>query len=271
MGVHDSRDRGLGRFRGVIQVAQFNWPKVLGGVVVSAAGLAGWRRLPGWLRVGVLGALFWTPVSLVASWWVYDRSALRRWRFVADRLPRVPQTVLLVVAGFDEVSPALAEVFPDARIEAMDVVSDPEPSVRRARRLYPAHAPVVDPVTLGADQAYDLVLFAQSAHEIRDPRTRHAMLAAARRAVSADEADEADGADSADRARGREGPDGAVVVVEHVRDLANAVAFGPGFWHFQTAAAWRASFAAGGLRVRDHRTVTPLVHCWTLAPEGVIG
>lgn len=267
MGAHENRDRGLGRFRGVIQVAQFNWPKVLGSVVVGAAGLAGWRRLPWWLRLGTLGALFWTPVSLAASWWVYDRSPLRRWRFVADGLPRAPRTVLVVVAGFDEVSPVLAEVFGGARIDVVDVVAEPEPSVRRARRLYPAHAPVVDPAALGADHAYDLVLFARSAHEIRDPRTRHAMFAAARRAAAGD----GDRADGSDGAGGPEGSGGRVVVVEHVRDLVNAVAFGPGFWHFQTAATWRTSFAAGGLKVQEHGTVTPLVHCWTLTPDGAAG
>lgn len=239
-------ERGSGlSIRGAAQVVQFNWPKVLAGFAASGVGLLLWRRLPWLARLVVLGAGFWTPVSLFASWWVYDVSPLRHWRFFADRLPRPPRRVLLVVAGFDEVSPVLGEVFAGAEIDVVDVVDQPGASVRRARRLYPADAPIVAPAELGAGQTYDLIVFAQSAHEIRDSLQRHAMFAAARAAV---------------------GETGSVVVVEHVRDLANVIAFGPGSAHFQTAAVWRASFVAGGLRTVDHSTVTGLVHCWVLSP-----
>lgn len=232
--------------RGVRQVAEFNWPKLLGGTAVAGAGLAMWRRLPWWGRVGTLAAAYAVPASLLASWWTYDLSPLRRWRFFIPHLSGETGRILLVIAGFDEVSATLAEVFGDSRIDVVDVVAEPEATVRRARKLYPAEAPVIDPRALGVGEAsgdYDLVLFAQSAHEIRDPLTRATMFAAARTAL-----------------RGG----GAVVVVEHLLDLPNAVAFGPGALHFHTERAWLASFAAGGLRVRQHSTVMPLVHCWVL-------
>ncbi|MGO1974146.1 MAG: hypothetical protein ACTH2Q_14420 [Propionibacteriaceae bacterium] len=230
--------------RGVRQVAEFNWPKLLGGTVVAGVGLALWRRLPWWGRVGTLTAAYAVPASLLASWWTYDLSPLPRWRFFTAHLSGETRRILLVIAGFDEVSATLAEVFGDSRIDVVDVVAEPEATVRRARKLYPAEAPVIDPRALGeASGDYDLVLFAQSAHEIRDPLTRATMFAAARSAV-------------------RDG--GAVVVVEHLLDLPNAVAFGPGALHFHTERAWLASFAAGGLRVRQHSTVMPLVHCWVL-------
>lgn len=237
--------------RGVRQVAQFNWPKLVGGTLAAGTGLALWRRLPWWGRIGTVAATYAVPASLLASWWTYDLSPLKQWRFFAPHLSGSTRRILLVIAGFDEVSATLADVFDAAEndgadIDVVDVVADPEATVRRARRLYPAEAPVVDPRALGAGQApggYDLVLFAQSAHEIRDPLTRATMFAAARAAV-------------------RDG--GAVVVVEHLLDLPNAVAFGPGALHFHTERAWLASFAAGGLRVREHSTVMPLVHCWVL-------
>lgn len=232
--------------RGVRQVAEFNWPKLVGGTVAAGAGLALWRRLPWWGRAATLAATYAVPASLVAAWWTYDVSPLKHWRFFVPHLSGETRRILLVVAGFDEVSATLAEVFPAATIDVVDVVSEPEATVRRARKLYPAEAPVVDPRSLGAGESagrYDLVLFAQSAHEIRDPLVRATMFAAARVAV-------------------RDG--GAVVVVEHLLDPANAVAFGPGALHFHTRRAWLASFAAGGLRVRQHLTVLPLVHCWVL-------
>ena len=231
------------RTRGVAQVALFNWPKLVGGILTSLAGLLTWRRLPWPARLVTLGASFWTPVSLLASWWVYDRSELHSWRFFVRRLPVPPRRILLIVAGFDEVSGPLAGVFPDAEITVVDVVATPEASVRRARALYPSRAPVVDPDHLGPDQAYDLVVFAQSAHEIRDPISRHALFASARSVLS---------------------EDGRVVVVEHLRDLRNLVAFGPGAWHFQSERVWLESFSTGGLVIDTSTTVTPLVRCWVL-------
>lgn len=236
--------RGSVGVRGVRQVVEFNWPKVLGGSVLTMIGLASWRRLPLVARLVVGGAAFWTPVSLLASWWVYDRSPLTEWRFF-DRLleGRSPRRILLITAGFDEVSQSLAQVYPTAEITVIDIVADPEASVRRAKRLYPSRAPIVQPEALGEDGSADLVLLAQSAHEVRDPIKRNAMFASARAVLS-------DG--------------GRVVMVEHLRDLPNVVAFGPGAWHFQPERTWEIAFATAGLRVTAETTVTPLIHCWVL-------
>lgn len=155
------------RVRGAAQVLIFNWPKVLGGVALAALGGKFWSRLPWAARCAVLGSTLWTPVSLLASWWVYDLSPLRHWRFVRDGIVRDPARVLLVVAEFDEVSPAVGALWPAAELTVVDVVVDPEPSVRRARRWYPTDAPVIAPAGLGrgerhGDAKYDVVLFAQS-------------------------------------------------------------------------------------------------------------
>lgn len=234
------------RLHGVRQVAQFNWPKLLGGVAVTVAGIATWRKLPLLARATVAGAAVWTPLSLAASWWVYDHSPLHHWRFFDPLLPATPRDILLVVAGFDEVSPVLREAYPGARITIIDVVTAPEASVRRAKRWYPSDAPVVDPHQIGDADSADLVLFAQSAHEIRDPIDRRALFASAR-AVT------------------RQG--GRIVVVEHVRDLANTVAFGPGTLHFQSERTWLDVFVDADLDIQHATTVTPLVRCWVLAGD----
>ena len=55
-----------------------------------------------------------------------------------------------------------------------------------------------------------------------------------------------------------------MVLVEHLRDWVNAVAFGPGFWHFHSETTWRHDLREAGLRVEAERKVTPFVRCFTL-------
>lgn len=237
--------------RGAWQVVQFNWPQVVAGVAVAAGGILGWRRL-GWSgRLAGVVAGFWTVSSIAASWWVYDLSPLRRWQFVDGVVPDAVRSgqspTVLVVAGFDEVSGPLQKALPQATITVIDVVTDPGVSVRRARRFYPAAVPVIDPTRIVDHGPAGLVFFAQSAHEIRDFRQRVAMFRSAAAAV---------------------GSDGRIVVVEHVRDLSNLVAFGPGAFHFHSGASWRKTFQGSNLEIIEHQTITPLVHCWLLQPHG---
>ena len=57
---------------------------------------------------------------------------------------------------------------------------------------------------------------------------------------------------------------GDLVVVEHFRDWANFMAFGPGFFHFLPETAWRNAAAAGGFEIRRQFRVTPFVNVFVL-------
>ena len=57
---------------------------------------------------------------------------------------------------------------------------------------------------------------------------------------------------------------GRVVVVEHVRDLANVCVFGPGALHFHSVSAWRRSWERAQLRSCDEFRITPWVRVFVL-------
>jgi hypothetical protein len=243
-----------GRFQGMISVARFNWPFFAIAGVVLAVALAALALAPQptvrmAAALAAAGCLWFFIGSLGVSHAVYDRSDLYRWAWLARALGGMrPESIILCHAGFDEVSPALEDVFPAARWQVLDHY-DPatmsEPSIHRARRLFPPTAG-----TLAARHdawppaEADLVFGLLAIHELRSDDDRAAWFAQARRSLL---------------------PGGRIVIAEHVRDLANFAAFGPGFMHFHSVASWRRSWEISGLSPADTFRITPFIRIFVLA------
>lgn len=58
--------------------------------------------------------------------------------------------------------------------------------------------------------------------------------------------------------------DGRIVLVEHLRDAANFMAFGPGFVHFHSATTWRRARESVGLSCADSFCITAFVRVFVL-------
>jgi ubiquinone/menaquinone biosynthesis C-methylase UbiE len=121
-----------------------------------------------------------------------------------------------------------------------------EPSIARARRLHPSAEPFLrgefNALPLPED-GYDAVFLLFAAHEVRTLEHRTRLFRETARVL-----------------RG----EGCVVLVEHLRDWKNFLAFGPGFLHFHSRRSWLLTIRNAGLVVEQESDVTPFVECFVL-------
>ena len=55
-----------------------------------------------------------------------------------------------------------------------------------------------------------------------------------------------------------------MILVEHGRDVANFLAFGPGFMHFFAPSEWRRTASEAGLNLVGETRITPFVRVYDL-------
>jgi SAM-dependent methyltransferase len=243
-----------GRYEGLIQVLRFNRTHYLAAFAAGTAWVLLAPLLPGSHPVTRLGwgavilAGFWTVASLAVSHWVYDRSEIRRWDWLRTVLPVAPGRWANLHAGFDESTAALRTLFRNSTGLVWDFY-DPqvvtEASIKQARRLggSPPETIGVRYSSLPAGRAtLDCAFLIFAAHELRLPEARERLFAELFRTLK---------------------PDGRLVMMEHVRDLPNFIAFGPGALHFLSRSEWMRVARRAGFELESEITRTPFVRVFT--------
>ena len=240
----------MSKYSGVLKVLRFNWPWYAGAVLVTiAVGAALWFGLLAdpWVACAGFGLALadtWLLLSLVVSHVVYDRSAVARGGWLNGE---VATTVAIFHLGQDEASAHAARLLPTAHRQTFDVFDSScsgSPSLRRARAEAETFSTVAahDQLPL-ADSSIELSLVIFAAHELRHAATRMAFFCELARIIS---------------------PTGRVLVVEHLRDSWNLLAYGPGAFHFLARRTWLQTFSQAGLRVTQETALTPWVRRFEL-------
>ena len=250
--------RGLntrGRWDGMFTIARLNWPFYSAAIFVLIASfgvsfVVATVALKIACGAALAGAAWFLAGSLVASHLIYDQSDLYRWGWLERALRGVNmRQAIFCHCGFDEASMELRKVFGNVQwqvLDHFDAEQMTEPSIRRARAMFP---PTPSTLTSRYDawpvapDSTDVVFGLLAIHELRAEAERSAWFAESRRCL---------------RKSGR------VVLVEHVRDAANFLVFGPGFLHFHSPAEWRRCWESVGLRSIDEFRVTPFVRIFVL-------
>jgi SAM-dependent methyltransferase len=242
-----------GKYQGVTQIIRFNWPFYVTALVLVAAGgtLLTVLPLPNFTRavclIGLTGAAFWLTASVMVSHYIYDRSALYDSAWIRRALPVSPAHWANFHAGFDEFGPLLTAAFGRGTIiDFFDPDEMTEPSIERAR-----HAAQPSPESIHAkagslplrDSELDAAFVFFSAHELRQAASRVQFLTELHRVLN---------------------PVGRIILLEHLRDLPNFLAFGPGFLHFHSRQLWINAIEAARFRVQNEFHWTPFVRAFVL-------
>jgi SAM-dependent methyltransferase len=244
-----------GRFAGVLKIVRFNvqfYAASTLGILVAAVLIAS-RLLPRPIELivvcGTAAIAFWTLSSLLVSWYVYDYVGVTRWDWMPGHVAPRAARWANIHAGLDESTSSLRKLFPGTQgviVDIYDATEMTEPSIARARRMYPATEPFVtgkfDALPF-PDSDRDLVFLLFAAHELRAAEHRTRLLRETARVLHRD---------------------GQAVLVEHLRDRANLIAFGPGFLHFHSERSWQRSINDAGLRIAQDFPITPFVRCFLL-------
>lgn len=245
----------LNRWRGVWAIVRFNWPFYIAVVFLNLGIFALLEFMKGVLLAGAVATLvlvdFWTLASLVVSHWIYDRSPISRGAWLENLEPREDLRVLTIDAGHDEAGPVLRDRWPNIPVRRLDIHSAGKVGSASLERARSSAAEIAQRAPFDAlplpEDSMDLVLGVFAWHEVRHRADRATFLGEVRRILS-------------DRGR--------VVVVEHLRDFANFVAYGPGALHFHSRSSWLEGFRAAGLEMRSECKVTPWITIYTLGRGG---
>jgi ubiquinone/menaquinone biosynthesis C-methylase UbiE len=224
------------KFQGVLNILSFNRHFYVVGLAVLAL-LFSSRWVIDWpesLFLLVAAAfLYGFLMPLFVSAWVYDFSGFYTFKWLeATGIEHASvNRIVNINAGFDETSFIIAHTFPEADIRVFDFYNadqHTEPAIKRARKVslvYPNTQQIASGHIPIQDAGADLVFLLSAIHEIRTHEERVQFLKECYRICK---------------------PGGRVIMVEHLRDLPNFLAFTIGFTHFFSKTAWKKAFETAG-------------------------
>lgn len=243
-------------FQGVWNIVRFNWHfYVIAVFIICVLVLTGFLIGNNCLNpfsVVAFGIFIPTMISLIVSWYVYDYSDLYSLNWL-NEFDLNPAVMININAGFDEFSLMLQHKFKDARLEVFDfyaALPQKEISITRAQKVYPACVSTkqISLIEIPIEvKVVDVVCLFLAAHEIRNEKDRVCFFKELNRSLNAD---------------------GKIVVIEHLRNGYNFLAYTIGFLHFLPLGKWLKTFSDAGLKVISETKITPFINLFILQKDG---
>ncbi|MFT3683125.1 MAG: methyltransferase domain-containing protein [Ferruginibacter sp.] len=226
------------KLQGVLNILSFNRHFYIAGLGILALLLASrifieWPASLFWIVLAAF--LYGFTAPLIVSAYVYDLSGYYEFDWLKKVIKdnKVVKSITNINAGFDETSFIIESKFPSAEIKVFDfydAARHTEPAIKRARKVsitYPGTATIQTGSIPLESNSVDIVFLLSAAHEIRSYNEKVTFLKECRRICK---------------------PGGKVIMVEHLRDLPNFLAFTVGFTHFFSRQHWKKAFTHAGFQ-----------------------
>jgi ubiquinone/menaquinone biosynthesis C-methylase UbiE len=244
-------------FQGIWNIIRFNWHFYLLsiGFALLIFSLKGFLPTHYIILSNILCFLIMaiSVISLLISFYVYDLSSLYKLNWLNELSITKSCKLVNVTAGFDESSILFKNKFPGADLlvyDFYDPIKHTEISIKRARKAYPAFQGTLQVSTSSLplkDNFVDNVFVILSAHEIRNENERNIFFNELKRILK---------------------HNGKIVVVEHLRDIPNFLAYNIGFFHFTAKSSWYRTFKNADMNLYKEIKITPFITTFILAKNG---
>ncbi len=241
-------------FQGVLNILDFNRHFYYFGltfllILFLIKFIFGWSGFTFWIVIA--GFAYGLIMPLLVSAYVYDFSGYYKFNWLEPLVnnPNKVSKLVNINAGFDETSYILESKFPNAKISVFDFYDEEhhtEAAIKRARKVslvYPDTSSIqTDKIPL-EDDSVDAIFLLSSAHEIRDVDEKVQLFKECKRILN---------------------PDGQIILVEHLRDFPNFVAFTIGFTHFFSSNTWKKAFKSAGFESINETKFTPFMSVFSV-------
>jgi len=243
-------------FQGVLNILSFNRHFYVIGIgvlalIITSHVFVEWSGLIYWLIVASF--LYGLIMPLIVSAYVYDFSGYYdfHWLKNCSLTDSSSNQILNINAGFDETSFIIKNNFPQSDLKVFDFYNakqHTEPAIIRARKVslaYPGTQQIKSNSIPLKDKSVDIIFLLSAAHEIRSHEEKVQFLKECYRLCK---------------------PNGKVIMVEHLRDFPNFMAFSVGFAHFFSRKTWKKAFDHAGFTSFKETKFTPFMSIFTCCP-----
>ena len=244
------------QFQGVLNILSFNRHFYVFGtttllIIISNQLYFQWSQSLLWIIIGLF--LYGLLMPLIVSAYVYDFSGYYNFDWIKPLQLKDSEEklVLNINAGFDETSYILKNIFPKSNLKVFDFYNSKqhtEPAIVRARNvslIYPNTRQIATNNIPLKTNSVDYIFLLSAAHEIRSFEEKVIFLSECRRVCKTN---------------------GKIIMVEHLRDFPNFLAFSIGFTHFFSKNIWKQAFKNAGVSKFNEVRFTPFMSIFTYQP-----
>ncbi|MEO8516931.1 MAG: methyltransferase [Flavobacterium sp.] len=245
-------------FQGIGNVVKFNWHFYVLALILLIVLLTSTLFINSNYTIYcfVMAAVVFIPtfISLLVTYYIYDYSDIYEIEYLNELNISQEDKLVNIHAGFDEFSFAIAEKFKTQNLSVFDFYNPKkhtEISIERARKVssvFPNTQSIETSTIRLEPESVATIFVLFSAHEIRNLQERIVFFKQMEKALH---------------------KNGQIIVMEHLRDLPNFIAYTIGFFHFLSKSEWEKTFQYSNLSIQKEMKITPFISVFILQKNGI--